>query len=58
MRHFWVFETLLDLRDYAQDNGFPKLAAKLTEAIVVAYAEIDPTDPSASGPAKPPPVRR
>ena len=54
MRHFWVFEQLLDLRSYAQENGFTKLAAKLAEAIKVAHDEIDPKAPGARGPSKPP----
>jgi hypothetical protein len=58
MRHFWVFENLLDLRDYAAANGFSKLAVKLQEAIVVAYAEIDPLDPGSAGPSDPPARRR
>lgn len=54
MRHFWVFEHLLDLRAHALEHGFPKLAAKLQEAILVAYAEIDPTAPDSAGPSEPP----
>ncbi len=54
MRHFWVFESLLELRDYALENGFPKLAAKLQETILTAYAEIDPTDPGSAGPSQRP----
>ena len=54
MRHFWVFEHLLDLRAHALQHGFPKLAAKLQEAILIAYDEIDPTAPDASGPSEPP----
>lgn len=51
MRHFWVFETLLDLRDHALDSGFPRLAQTLQEAIKIAHAEIDPTDPKNAGPS-------
>lgn len=54
VRHFWVFENLLDLREHALQNGFLKLAGKLQEAILAAYADIDPTDPNASGPSDPP----
>jgi hypothetical protein len=54
VRHFWVFESLLDLREHALANGFVRLAAKLQETIVIAYAEIDPLDPGASGPSQPP----
>ena len=54
MRHFWVFEQLLDLRAYAQENGFAKLAAKLAEAIRAAHDEIDPKAPGARGPSKRP----
>lgn len=57
MRHFWVFETLLDLRDHALDSGFPRLAAKLQEAILTAHAEIDPTDPKNAGPSTRPDKR-
>ena len=44
MRHFWVFETLLDLRAYAKTHGFVKLSAKVDEAIVMANLEIDPME--------------
>ena len=54
MRHFWIFESLLELREHALQNGFLKLAAKLQEAILTAYAEIDPTDPDSAGPSDPP----
>jgi len=54
VRHFWIFESLLELREHALQNGFLKLAGKLQEAILAAYAEIDPTDPDASGPSDPP----
>jgi hypothetical protein len=54
LRHFWMFENLLELREHALQNGFVKLAAKLQEAILVAYAEIDPTDPGAAGPSERP----
>ena len=54
MRYFWIFESLLDLREHALQNGFLKLAGKLQEAILAAYADIDPTDPNASGPSDPP----
>lgn len=54
MRHFWIFENLLDLRDHALENGFVQLAAKLHEAILAAYDEIDPLDPKSAGkPEKP-----
>ena len=55
MRHFWVYESLLDLRSYALENNFPKLAAKLGEAIAVAVVEIDPKAQSAQGQSEPPP---
>ena len=57
MRHFWVFETLLDLREHALDSGFPRLAQKLQEAIWIAYVEIDPTDPKNAGPSRRPEKR-
>jgi hypothetical protein len=54
VRHFWMFESLLELREHALQNGFLKLAAKLQEAILIAYGEIDPNDPGAAGPSEPP----
>ena len=54
VRHFWMFESLLELREHALQNGFLKLAAKLQEAILTAHGEIDPTDPGAAGPSEPP----
>jgi hypothetical protein len=54
MRHFWVFESLLELRDYALANGMPRLAASVQVAIRAAYDEIDPLDPRNAGPATPP----
>ena len=54
VRHFWIFESLLELREHALQNGFLKLAAKLQEAILAAYADIDPNDPKSAGPSDPP----
>jgi hypothetical protein len=58
MRHFWVFEALLDLRQHAIENGFLRLAHAMQEAIRVAHAEIDPTDPRSAGPSEPPRQRQ
>jgi hypothetical protein len=57
VRHFWMFESLLELREHALQNGFLKLAVKLQDAILTAYAEIDPNDPKSSGPSDPPKKR-
>lgn len=40
MRHEWVFEVLMDLADYAERNGLPRLARKVAETLAVARDEI------------------
>ena len=40
MRHEWVFEVLMDLADYAERNGLPRLACKVAETLAVARDEI------------------
>jgi hypothetical protein len=49
MAHEWIFEVLLDMRDYASKNGLPGLATQLEETLRVARSEIGaPTGGSAS----------
>lgn len=40
MRHDWVFDVLSDLRDYADANQLPGLAAKVAETLTLAQQEI------------------
>jgi hypothetical protein len=59
MRHDWVFDVLSDLLTYATQNGLPRLAARVSEAIDEARSEIaasskDPEEP----PQSPPPPGR
>ncbi len=53
MRHEWVFDVLSDLLAYATQNGLPRLAARVSDAIDEARSEIGaigdgPEDPSQS----------
>ncbi len=49
MRHDWVFEVLTDLSDYAEMNGFPRLARKVAETLAVAREEIVATQDEGGG---------
>ncbi len=40
MRHDWVFDILSDLLAYATQNGLPRLAARVSDAINEARSEI------------------
>lgn len=40
MRHDWVFDVLSDLLAYANQNGLPRLAARVSDAIDEARSEI------------------
>jgi hypothetical protein len=51
MRHDWVFDILSDLLSYATQNGLPRLAEKVSEAIDEARNEIAA---SGDGPDEPP----
>ena len=45
MRHDWIFETLRDLKAYASINAMPRLVQKVEEALDVARAEVQATEP-------------
>ncbi|NJM83655.1 MAG: hypothetical protein HC844_15380 [Tabrizicola sp.] len=49
MGHDWIFDVLVDLRQYAVKNDMPLLAAQAQEALVVARAEIARRDAQAKG---------
>lgn len=44
MRHEWVFDVLSDLLAYANQNGLPRLAARVSDAIDEARSEIGASD--------------
>lgn len=59
MRHDWVFDVLADLLTYAAQNGLPRLAAKVSEAIDEARSEIAvPDEGPDEPPQSPPPTGR
>lgn len=40
MRHAWLLDVLTDLRGFAKDEGFDRLAAKFEDALAVAAGEL------------------
>lgn len=47
MSHEWIIESLAELKAYAEQHGWPALAAHLNIAIQIAHLEIAQSD---SGP--------
>jgi len=59
MRHDWVFDVLSDLLAYANQNGLPRLAARVSDAIDEARREIAVSgEGSEEAPQVPPPKGR
>jgi hypothetical protein len=58
MRHDWVFDVLSDLLAYATQNGLPRLAAQVAQAISEAREEIATVDGPDEPPQSPPPSGR
>ena len=49
MRHAWLLDVLTDLRGFARDEGFDRLAAKFDDALSVAAGELTRDDHGAAG---------
>lgn len=58
MRHDWVFDVLSDLLAYANQNGLPRLAARVSDAIDEARSEIAVSGEEPEEPQVPPPKDR
>ena len=40
MKNDWILDVLADLRNFAQENGLPTLAASLEDTSLIAVAEL------------------
>lgn len=49
MRHAWLLDVLTDLRGFAREEGFDRLAAKFDDALAVAAGELDRADGVGAG---------
>lgn len=53
MRHDWIFDVLIDLRIYAQENGLEKICHQTDQLIDVARQELreksEPNDGRSDG---------
>ena len=49
MRHAWLLDVLIDLRGFAREEGFDRLAAKFDDALAVAAGELERENGAGAG---------